>query len=65
MKDKSNPYDLKGHGYVECLKDYKFPNNQYRCDLVIKQKESLDNAIIISLDAREYHVDVLLLDEYY
>lgn len=62
VKDKSNPYDLKGHGYVECLKDYKFPNNQYRCDLVIKQKESLDNAIIISLDAREYHVDVTSMD---
>lgn len=62
VKDKSNPYDLKAHGYVECLKDYRFPNNQYKCDLVIKREESLDNAIIISLAARDCHVDATSID---
>ena len=32
VKDKHIPYDLKKHGYVECLKDYMFPNTAYSGD---------------------------------
>ena len=62
VKDKHIPYDLKKHGYVECLKEYKFPNTQYKCDLVIKRADTFDLAIIISIDAGSCHVDVTSLD---
>ena len=26
------PYDLKKHGYVECLTEYTFPDTQFKCD---------------------------------
>lgn len=52
------PYNLKEHGYTECLKDCKVPNYSYKCDLVIKTSDSLRNAIIISIDAGDCHVDV-------
>ena len=62
VKDKHIPYDLKKHGYVECLKDYMFPNTKYKCDLVIKRADTFDQAIIISIDAGSCHVDVTSLD---
>ena len=62
VKNVHTPYDLKRHGYVECLKDYMFPNTQYKCDLVIKRADSFDHAIIISIDAGGSHVDVTSLD---
>ena len=62
VKDMNIPYDLKKHGYVECLKEYMFPNTLYKCDLVIKQADSFDKAIIISIDVRSCHVDVTSLD---
>ncbi len=62
VKDVHIPYDLKKHGYVECLKDYMFPNTQYKCDLVIKRVDSFDQAIIISIDAGSCYVDVTSLD---
>ena len=62
IKDQHIPYDLKKHGYVECLKEYMFPNTNYKCDLVIKRETSFDQAIIISIEARKCHVDVTSLD---
>lgn len=62
LKDMHIPYDLKKHGYVECLKDYMFPNTQYKCDLVIKRADSYDQAIILSIDAGSCHVDATSLD---
>ncbi len=62
VKNVHIPYDLKRHGYVECLKDYMFPNTQYKCDLVIKQADSYDQAIIFSIDAWSFHVDATSLD---
>ena len=55
---KTFPYDLKHHGYTECLKDYKLPEHRYKCDLIIKSHEDFKNAIIISINASDYHVDV-------
>ena len=48
-----NPYDLKGYGYVECLKDYTFPDTQFKCDLLIKRKDSFENAIAILIETSE------------
>ena len=62
VKDKHIPYDLKKHGYVECLKEYMFPNTQYKCDLIIKRADTFDQAIIISIDAGSCHVDVTSLE---
>ena len=56
------PYDLKKHGYVECLKEYMFPNTTYKCDLVIKKADSFDQAIVFSIDAGRCHVDATSLD---
>ena len=62
IKDVHIPYDLKKHGYVECLKDYMFPSTNYKSDLVIKRENSFDQAIILSIDAGNCHVDVTSLD---
>ena len=51
-------YDLKQHGYTECLKDYKFQNFKFKCDLVIKTANSNKNAILISINAGACHVDI-------
>lgn len=47
------PYDLKKHGYVECLKDYSFTDTQFKCDLLIKCKDSFENAIAILIETTE------------
>ena len=62
IKDVHIPYDLKKHGYVECLKNYIFPNTRYKCDLVIKQADSFDKAIILSIEAGSCHVDAMSLN---
>jgi hypothetical protein len=36
-KGDSFPYDIKKHGYSECIKSYKFPDQNYKCDLVFKR----------------------------
>ena len=55
---KGIPYDLKQHGYTECLKDYKFPNFRHKCDLVIKTDDGNKNAIIISVNSGACHVEM-------
>lgn len=62
MKENNIPYNLKEHGYVECVKDYSVPNIQNSCDLVIKQKESFDNAIILNVHTEDYNSDNFLTD---
>lgn len=58
-KSKPFTYNLKEHGYIECLKDCKVPNYSYRCDLVIKRPDNeWKNAIIISVAAGNCHVDI-------
>ena len=49
---------MKDHGYTECLKDYKFPEYRYKCDLVIKSNDDFKNAIIISINAGACHIDL-------
>lgn len=55
---KEFPYDLKQHGYTECLKDYKFQDFKFKCDLVIKTANSNEEAILISINAGACHVDI-------
>ncbi|MBQ0048400.1 MAG: hypothetical protein KBT33_13015 [Prevotellaceae bacterium] len=52
------PYNLKDYGYNECAKNFLLPDFKYKCDLVIKKKDSLKDAIIITIDAGNCHVDV-------
>jgi len=56
--DKGILYNLKEHGYTECLRDIKLQEFRYKCDLVIKRKDNFKNAIIISINAGDCHVDV-------
>ena len=49
---------MKQHGYTECLKDYKFQDFKFKCDLVIKTASSNKNAILISINAGACHVDI-------
>lgn len=58
IKGKSIPYNLKQHGYTECLKDYKFQDFKFKCDLVLKTANSNKNAIIISIDTGACYVDI-------
>ena len=44
------PYDLTEHEFVESLKDYTFPDTQFKCDLLIKRKDSFENAIAILIE---------------
>lgn len=55
---KGKCYNLKEHGYDECIKKYQLPNLKYKCDLVIKRTDSDKNAIIITIDARDCHTEV-------
>lgn len=61
-KSNSFPYDIKKHGYVECLKDFKFPNQKYKNDLIFKRSDSLKDAIILSVDACNICVDTINTD---
>jgi len=55
-------YDLKEHGYIECLKDYKFPGNNYKCDIVFKRSDDMSDAIIVTFDTETIHVDATSMD---
>ena len=55
---KEFTYDLKQYGYTECLKDYKFQDFKFKCDLVIKTAESNKKPILISINAGACHVDI-------
>ena len=57
-KDKGILYNLKDYGYNECVKNYKLPDYGYKCDLVIKKADSYKDAIIISINAGDCHIDV-------
>ena len=57
-KGKEIPYNLKDYGYNECIKNYKLPDYGYKCDLVIKKADSYKDAIIISINAGDCHIDV-------
>ncbi len=56
-KKDSVPYDIKKQGYVECIKGYKFPDQNYKCDLLFKRSETLNDAIIVTFDAGDCFVD--------
>ena len=49
-KIKNSLYNLKKYGYVECLKNIEIPNTPFKCDLVVKRKDSFDEAIIVNID---------------
>lgn len=57
-KCKGILYNLKDYGYNECIKNYKLPDYGYKCDLVIKKADSYKDAIIISINAGNSHIDV-------
>lgn len=57
-KGKGILYNLKDYGYNESIKNYKLPNYGYKCDLVIKKADSYKDAIIISINAGDCHIDV-------
>lgn len=57
-KGKEILYNLKDYGYNECIKNYKLPDYGYKCDLVIKKADSYKDAIIISINAGDCHIDV-------
>ena len=57
-KGKEIRYNLKKYGYNECIKNYKLPDYGYKCDLVIKKADSYKDAIIISINAGDCHIDV-------
>ena len=59
---KGMPYNLKDYGYSECIKDFLLPDFKYKSDLVIKKNDSIQNAIIITIDAGDCHVDVYTKD---
>ena len=50
-------YDLKTYGYNSCEIEYKFPNNQFSYDAVIKRDDDLKTAIVIVIDANTCHVE--------
>ena len=49
-EQKEISYNLKEHGFVECEKDFWFPDSILKCDLVIKRSNTLEDAIVINLD---------------
>lgn len=55
--EKNFLYDLKLHGYTECIKDYKLQNCNHKCDLIIKNDSKINNSIIINIDAGNCHID--------
>ena len=58
LTERRISYDLKKYGYTECLKNYKLPEFRFKCNLLIKRKDDLENAIIVSLNSGKCHVDV-------
>lgn len=59
---KGVPYNLKEHGYNESAKNFQFPEFKYKCDLAIKKNDSVKDAIIITVDAGDCHIDVDTVD---
>lgn len=51
------PYDLKAHGYDSCEIEYKFPNEQFSYDIVLKRGEDLKTAIVIVIDAETCRIE--------
>lgn len=51
------PYDLKAHGYDSCEIEYKFPNEQFSYDVVLKRGDDLKTAIVIVVDADTCHIE--------
>ena len=62
-KGDSFPYDIKKHGYVECLKDYKLPEQENKCDLLFKRSETLNDAILVIVEAGSSFEDVTCSDK--
>lgn len=50
-------YDLKAHGYDSCEIEYKFPDEQFPYDVVLKRGSDLKNAIIIIIDADGCYIE--------
>ena len=50
-------YDLKAHGYDSCEIEYKFPNEQFSYDAVLKRGGDLKTAIVIIIDAETCHIE--------
>lgn len=50
-------YDLKAHGYDSCEIEYKFPDEQFSYDAVIKRGNDLKTAIVIVIDADTCHIE--------
>ncbi len=50
-------YDLKAHGYDSCEIEYKFPNERFPYDVVLKRGEDLKTAIVIIIDADTCHIE--------
>ncbi len=51
------PYDLKEHGYDSCEIEYKFPNEQFSYDVVLRRGDELKKAIVIIIDADTCHIE--------
>lgn len=51
------PYDLKAYGYESCEIEYKFPNEQFSYDAVLKRGDDLKTAIVIVIDADTCHIE--------
>lgn len=50
-------YDLKAYGYDSCEIEYKFPNNQFSYDMVLKRNDDLKTALVIIIDANTCHIE--------
>lgn len=50
-------YDLKAHGYDSCEIEYKFPNEKFSYDIVLRRGADLRTAIVIVIDADTCHIE--------
>lgn len=51
------PFDLKAHGYNSCEIEYKFPNEQFSYDVVLRRRDELNTAIVIIIDAGTCYIE--------
>lgn len=58
LMERRFSYNLKAHGYNECLQDFKLPGRRSKCDLVFQRNDGYNDAIAISIKAGSCHVDV-------
>lgn len=56
--ERGVPYNLKFHGYDECIKNYCPAGLNNKCDLVVKKKGSDIDAIIISINVGDCYINV-------